>query len=209
MKVCEIFCSLQGEGVTIGARTVFVRTSGCNLRCAWCDTLYALEEGREMGLDEIIGEVEKFRCGRVCITGGEPLLQKDLTKLIQRLLDLRYSISVETGGSLSIELLPCDERMSVSMDVKCPSSGMHEKMNLSNLELLSPNDQLKFVIADERDYEHAKEIMAMHKPIAQVVMQPVGGKDLKWLAERALKDKLEVRVLPQLHKLIWGDRRGV
>jgi len=209
MLISEIFYSLQGEGILMGAPTVFVRTAGCNLRCKWCDTEYAFTGGKEMSIDGIIREVGKYDCPHVCITGGEPLIQKDIIKLIQELLDRKYFISVETGGSISIEALPCDEKITISLDIKCPSSGEDQKMEFLNIELLSPNDQLKFVIADDIDYKYAKEIIAKHKPICPIIMQPVGGRDLKELAEKVFRDKINIRVLPQLHKLIWGDRRGV
>jgi len=209
MQICEIFHSLQGEGILIGTPTVFIRTAGCNLRCQWCDTEFAFEDGKEMSLDEIIEEIEKFKCHLICITGGEPLIQKDISKLVQILLEKNYFVSVETGGASSIEILPCDEKLSINLDIKCPSSGEHEKMNFLNVELLSPNDQLKFVIADDDDYKYAKDIIAKYKPGCHVIMQPVGGKELRELAEKVLRDKLEVTVLPQLHKIIWGDKRGV
>ncbi len=209
MQISEIFSSLQGEGLLIGAPTVFLRTAGCNLRCSWCDTEYAFSDGKEMRIDELIKGIGNYDCQRVCITGGEPLIQKDMMTFIQKLLDGGYFISVETGGSVSIESLPCDEKIIVSLDLKCPSSGEHEKMDFSNIELLSPNDQLKFVIADDNDYEYAKDIIAKRSPICQIVFQPVGGKDLKELAEKVLRDNLDARVLPQLHKLIWGEKRGV
>jgi 7-carboxy-7-deazaguanine synthase len=209
MLISEIFHSLQGEGLLIGLPTVFVRTSGCNLRCKWCDTDYAFEGGQEMSIEEVLDSVGKYNCLHVCLTGGEPLLQKDAIKLINALLEKGYLISIETGGSVSVELLPCDDNLSISLDIKCPSSGEHDRMNFSNLELLSPNDQLKFVIADGEDYEYAKKILDEYETICQIVMQPVGGTDMKALAEKVLDDKLNVRVLPQLHKLIWGVRRGV
>jgi 7-carboxy-7-deazaguanine synthase len=211
MLISEIFYSLQGEGKLIGAPTVFVRTAGCNLRCKWCDTEYAFEGGKEMELDEIMKEIELHDCNQVCITGGEPLIQKDMVKLVQKLLDRNFSISVETGGSVSVDSLPCDEKLVVSLDIKCPSSGEEGKMDFSNIELMSPNDQLKFVIADDVDYTYAKEIIAKYHPICKVIFQPVGGLELVELSEKVLKDRIEcdVRVLPQLHKLIWGDRRCV
>jgi 7-carboxy-7-deazaguanine synthase len=209
MLISEIFHSLQGEGLLIGLPTVFVRTSGCNLRCRWCDTEYAFEGGQEMSVEEVLNAAGKYNCRHVCLTGGEPLLQKDAIKLVSALLDKGYLISIETGGSVSVEILPCDDNLSISLDIKCPSSGEHERMNFSNLELLSPNDQLKFVIADDGDYEYAKKVLGDYQTICQVVMQPVGGTDMKALAEKVLDDKLNVRVLPQLHKLIWGVRRGV
>lgn len=162
-----------------------------------------------MSIEEIMAKVKDFPANLVCITGGEPLLQKDTFKLIQRLCDEGYEVCLETNGSKSIEEMPCLDSLMVSLDIKCPSSGMHKEMDLSNLELLGPNDQLKFIIGDEKDYVYAKEIIAKHNPICSIIMMPVGGKELKNLAELVLKDGLKVRVLPQLHKLIWGEKRGV
>ncbi len=209
MKICEIFYSIQGEGLQIGLPTVFIRTSGCNLRCSWCDTTYAYEEGVEMSIEDIMAKVKKYSTSYICITGGEPLLQKDITKLIRRLSDQGYIICVETNGSKSIEELPCEDTIMISLDVKCPSSGMHEKMDLSNLELLGPTDQLKFVIGDREDYNHAKKIIAEHKPVCNIIFMPVNGKELESLTKWVLNDGLNARVLPQLHKLIWGERREV
>jgi 7-carboxy-7-deazaguanine synthase len=208
MKINEIFYSLQGEGILIGIPTTFIRTTGCNLRCSWCDTKYAYEEGKEMTVEEIMTKVKDFPSNHVCITGGEPLHQKDTIKLIQGLSDEGYQVSLETNGSKSIEELPCLDFLMISLDIKCPSSGMHEEMEFSNLELLSPNDQLKFIIEDEKDYSYAKDIIAKYSPVCSIIMMPVGGIDLKNLAEWVLRDKLKVRVLPQLHKLIWGEKRG-
>jgi 7-carboxy-7-deazaguanine synthase len=209
MMISEIFHSLQGEGLLIGMPTVFVRTSGCNLRCKWCDTEYAFDEGTEMYVDEIVDQIKEYDCGHVCITGGEPLIQEDSIKLVQKLLDMKFLVSFETGGSISLASLPCSENLTICMDIKCPSSGEDNKMRFSNIELLSPNDQLKFVIADGDDYGYAKKIIAKYRPVSQLIMQPVGGKEMKELADDVLRDRLAVRVLPQLHKLIWGDRRGV
>lgn len=209
MEICEIFHSIQGEGLNIGTPTVFVRTSGCPLRCKWCDTLYAFSEGEEMSIDEIIEKVRGYNESHVCVTGGEPLIQKDLVALLQGLLDDGYFVSVETSGAISIEKMPCVDNLRIVLDIKCPSSEMHEKMELANIELLGPADELKFVIADRKDYDYAKEIIAKHKPICSIIMQPVWGNDIRELAEWVLNDKINARVLPQLHKLIWGERRGV
>lgn len=209
MMINEIFSSLQGEGILIGTPTTFIRTTGCNLRCSWCDTKYAYEEGKEMTLEEIMGKVKDYPTSHICITGGEPLLQKDVIKLIQRLSDDGYEICLETNGSQSVEDLPCLDSLMISLDVKCPSSGMHEKMDFSNLELLSPNDQLKFIVENEEDYIYARNIIDRYKPICTIIITPVGGLELKNLAEWILKDGLKVRILPQLHKLIWGERKGV
>ena len=205
MKIYSVFRSLQGEGLTIGTPTVFVRTSGCPLRCTYCDTKQAFEEGEEMSLDEIVEAVEKQVTRNVCITGGEPLAQKDAYKLIQRLLDKKHIVIVETSGAIPIDEMPCDERLSISMDIKCPSSGESGKMVFENIELLGPTDQLKFVIADAKDYEFSKEVIERNRPVCEVIFTPVGGTDLRELAERVLNDGLEARVLPQLHKFIWGD----
>ncbi|MFQ5910379.1 MAG: 7-carboxy-7-deazaguanine synthase QueE [Thermoplasmata archaeon] len=209
MIVNEIFKSLQGEGIEIGVPTVFVRLSGCPLRCKWCDQQDAWVEGKSKGIEEVVDEVAGHDCPYVCVTGGEPLAQDDTIRLVSALIDAGYMVSVETGGSMPLQELPCSENLMVSLDIKCPSSGMHERMDFSNIELLSPSDQLKFVIADREDYEYAKSIIEKYGPQCSIVMQPVGGKDLRWLAESVLEDGLRVRVLPQLHKVIWGDKKGV
>lgn len=205
MKVYSIFKSIQGEGRTMGAPTTFVRTSGCPLRCTYCDTKQAYGEGGLMGVEAIMDEVRKHGTRHVCLTGGEPLMQKDAPSLVNRLLEEGYKVVVETNGAMPLDEMPCDEDLTISMDIKCPSSGEADKMVFSNLEILGPTDQLKFVISDEADYEYAKEVLGRNPVTCEVVMTPVGGTDLRWLAEKVLKDRLEVRVLPQLHKIIWGD----
>ena len=207
MKVVEIFKSLQGEGIHIGAPTVFVRFAGCNLRCDWCDTKYAWEGGEEKTADAIIEEVRGHGVKRVCLTGGEPMLQKGIVALVNRMLNCGLDVTLETNGTCELEELPCTERFTMSMDVKCPSSGVSEKTNASNVELLGPTDQLKFIVADKSDYDYAKKYLKENPANCTIVMTPVGGLDLKWLAEAVLKDKLDARVLPQLHKMIWGDER--
>ncbi len=209
MKVCEIFKSIQGEGVTVGLPTTFVRLTGCNLRCDWCDTKYAYEEGDEMGIPDILVKVQESGNEQVCVTGGEPLNQDETPTLVDRLIEKGYLVTLETNGSKSIEPLQCSSNLMISLDIKCPSSGESGKMNFLNIVLLSPNDQLKFIIADRKDYDYAKEILKKHRPLCNIVMTPVGGRGLKELADWALEDGLGVRVLPQLHKIIWGDQRGV
>lgn len=209
MKVVEIFFSLQGEGVLMGTPTTFVRFAGCNLDCAWCDTRYAREGGEEMSIEQILTKVEASGTPFVCLTGGEPMLQDDIYRLIQALLDDSYHITIETNGSMPLQRLPNSDEILISMDVKCPSSGMSDKMDPENLEFLSPRDQLKFIIADRVDYLYAKKVMRESEINAPIIMTPVGGTDLKQLAEWVLRDKLMVRVMPQLHKLIWGEKRGV
>lgn len=208
MKICEIFHSIQGEGVTMGLPTTFIRLAGCNLDCKWCDTAYAKEDGKEMSAADILASVEKFDCAHVCVTGGEPLHQADTPGLVDALIERGYLVVFETNGSKSIEVLQCSDGLIVSLDIKCPGSGEADKMRLSNIELLSLNDQLKFVLADENDYEYAKKIIEEHEPICTIIMTPVGGTELKELAGWVLRDKMRVRVLPQLHKLIWENERA-
>lgn len=205
MKIYSIFKSIQGEGLTIGAPTTFIRTSGCPLRCTYCDTTQAYETGEQTTLDAILKKVEKFGTRNVCLTGGEPLAQRDAPKLVQMLLDAGFKVVVETNGAMPLDELPCTESLTISMDIKCPSSGESEKMLFDNIELLGPTDQLKFIISDDKDYAYAKEILEKYSPKCEVIFTPVGGKDLKAIAEKVLKEKLEVRVLPQLHKFIWGE----
>ncbi len=209
MMVSEIFFSLQGEGVLMGTPTTFVRFVGCNLDCSWCDTKYAREGGIEMSIDQIFDKVESFDTPFICLTGGEPLLQADIYKLIETLLDNSYHVTIETNGSIPLDRIPNSEDVLISMDVKCPSSGMSDKIVYDNLEFLSPRDQLKFIIADRVDYLFAIKMLREHEINAPIIMTPVGGADLKELADWVLHDKMFVRVLPQLHKLIWGEKRGV
>ncbi|MGC8584741.1 MAG: 7-carboxy-7-deazaguanine synthase QueE [Thermoplasmata archaeon] len=209
MKVTEIFHSIQGEGILIGKPMTFVRFSGCNLRCTWCDTKYSWEEGKEMSMDEIMSIIKNFDTEWVCLTGGEPLLQKDIYKFIDTLLKENKKILIETNGSLSIENIPTEENIVIDMDVKTPSSSMDKFNNFSNIELLGNKDYVKFVIKDRKDYEYAKEIIRKYDIKCEVVLQPEGNKNLKELAEWVLKDGLNVRVLLQLHRIIWGDVRGV
>ncbi|MFO7991645.1 MAG: radical SAM protein [Thermoplasmata archaeon] len=218
MDVCEIFYSIQGEGILIGLPTVFLRTSGCNLRCTWCDTKYAYEKGIEYSIDELVDELHGFPSKRLCITGGEPMLQDDLIELIDELQG-QFDISVETNGSLDI--LPLVERdIMVSMDYKTPSSDMTDKMLEEDLKKLRERDQLKFVINDEVDYEFAKKVLENADVQSEIVLQPTAGTTedvsyssygpdkLKRIAAWVMRDALDVRILPQLHKVIWGGERG-
>jgi len=205
MKIYSIFKSLQGEGLTIGAPTTFIRTSGCPLRCTYCDTPQAFDKGEQMSLDAIIEKVGQLKCRHVCLTGGEPLAQKDATKLVEMILNEGYHLVLETNGAMPLDELPCVENLTLSMDIKCPSSGESEKMMFENIEILGPTDQLKFVIQDDDDYKYAKKIIEKYSPKCEIILTPVGGKDLKDLAEKVLRERLDVRVLPQLHKFIWGD----
>ena len=208
MRICEIFNSIQGEGLTMGAPTVFVRAVGCNLRCSWCDTGYSFEGGTEMTVDEILDEVgDAFR---VCFTGGEPMLQPDAVELIGRLVSRGIQVVLETNGSVDLSTVPGGPLVQISMDWKCPSSGMTGRMLESNLGILSGKDQLKLIIKDQGDLDFAVDFVRSHDITCPVIFGPVGGIDrLEWLVQRVLDEHLDVRVLPQLHKIIWGDRKGV
>jgi len=209
MKVNEIFQSIQGESLYAGFPTVFVRFSGCNLRCSYCDTTYAYEEGTEMEPQEILDEIKKYYYKRVCITGGEPLLQKELEKLLLLLED--YNVTIETNGSVDISLIKLCSKHSYVMDVKCPSSGVSYEMNFNNFEHLSDRDEIKFVIGGKDDYEWAKEIIKYYYRKGTITFSPVfGSVEYSDLVDWILKDKLDVRFQIQLHKIIWGvEKRGV
>jgi 7-carboxy-7-deazaguanine synthase len=213
MKISEIFFSIQGEGVEIGLPTVFVRLFACDLRCTWCDSMYAVEgtDFKDMSIEEARAEIERFKCKRICFTGGEPLIQqKELEILAKDLVHDGYEIILETSGHKDPPPVFWTDSCLISMDCKCPGSGMEKRMDFELMEKLRPNDQLKFVIQDEADYEYAKGILKKYKIKANIIFQPVYGSSLKWLTGRVLEDRLErVRVLPQLHKIIWGDIRGV
>jgi 7-carboxy-7-deazaguanine synthase len=209
MNISEIFYSLQGEGRFSGYPTIFVRTVGCNLRCSYCDTTYAYEGKKHMTISEILKVISSYPTQHVCITGGEPLLQEELDSLLDCLITKKYTITVETNGSKSIEALSSQENIMISLDVKCPSSGMHEYMNLENLEFLSHQDQLKCIIKNTDDYLYAKQVLATHTIVCPVFFQPVWGTNPQQLAQWILDDGLKVRLSLQLHKLLWGERQGV
>ena len=208
MKINEIFHSIQGEGATMGIPTVFVRLTGCNLNCIWCDTEYARNQGDKKSIPQIVAEVDKFKCNQVCVTGGEPMCQDETPRLISELLATGYLVTLETNGSISLEKLECSPLLMISMDIKCPSSGESESMDFTNIELLGPTDQLKFIISSQEDYDYAKNILIEYQPDCVIIMTPVDGTNLKELVEWVLRDGLDIRVLPQLHKIIWGDERG-
>ncbi len=212
IKINEIFYSLQGEGLQVGVPTVFVRFFGCSLRCKWCDSMYAVEgnDYTEFTIDELINKIEKLRCGHICITGGEPLHQKvGLVNLTERLLENDYKILLETAGHIEPMPIFKNPNVLISMDCKCPGSGMEKKTNLNLLKDLEIKDQIKFVIKDLVDYEYAKNILIRNNFSATIVFQPVYGSNLKELVDLVLQDNLNVRVIPQIHKIIWGDIRGV
>ena len=209
--VNEIFKSIQGESSFAGIPCVFVRLTGCNLRCTYCDTTYAYVKGSEMTINEIMSAIISYKCMNVCITGGEPLLQQNVSKLINQLKKKHFTVFIETNGSLNIDLLP--KGVVRIMDVKCPDSRMDQEMDWGNFKRLKPKDEVKFVISSKRDYEWAKEITMKNRIVdkATVLFGLVHGKlKPKTLVTWILKDGLNVRFQLQLHKLIWHDsRRGV
>ncbi len=213
LRINEIFYSIQGESSFAGRPCVFVRLTGCNLRCSYCDTQYAYNEGKTMSLDEIIIRVKDYNCSLVEVTGGEPLLQKETPLLVNCLLDAGYEVLLETNGTMDISVI--DDRCVRIMDIKCPSSAETEKNDLDNLKRLTNRDEIKFVIGDLRDYEFAKEILSMMEPepSARIMVHfspSFGRLDPKKLAGWILNDNLNVRLHLQLHKYIWEpERRGV
>ena len=216
MLVNEIFLSLQGEGIDIGLPTIFIRLTGCNLNCTWCDTDYAKTDGYVFTSSEIMSELHRnyHFCKRVCITGGEPLDQIDgVHDLLERLIAEQYDIVIETNGSISLEPLSDllkKKNLKLALDVKTPSSGEQESFLKDNLKFISTIDMLKFVIADEKDLEFAVDFIENNEVNCNIIFTKVDGTDLKWLAEAVLENKLDVRILPQLHKIIWSeDAKGV
>ena len=211
LKINEIYRSIQGESSYAGLPCVFVRLTGCNLHCSWCDTEYAFYEGKSMAVEDVVREVDHFKNNLVEITGGEPLMQKDVYPLMNRLLEKGYKVMLETGGSMSLQNVP--EEVVKIMDLKCPGSGEENNNDYGNLELLTPNDEVKFVILDKNDYLWSKDILNRHQvhKKAQVLFSPVYDKlSLKDLAEWILEDHLSVRLQTQLHKSIWSkDAIGV
>lgn len=209
MKINEVFYSIQVEGKWTGFPNIFIRTTGCNLRCSYCDTKYAYEQGIEKTIQEITKEIKKYNCKKICITGGEPLLQEDTIELIKHLLNFKYSVIVETNGSLKIDPLKDKKKLIISLDIKTPSSKMHEKMFLKNINILTKKDQIKFVITNKKDFEFAKKIIHKFEPKCDVFFQPVWKTNSERLAKWILEDNLEVKLGLQIHKIIWGDKKGV
>ena len=211
LTVNEIFFSIQGEGTRAGRPCVFVRLTGCPLRCTWCDTAYAFHEGSKRGEDEVLAEVDAFPCNLVELTGGEPLSQPAAFPFITRLLDSGREVLVETSGHVLLEGL--DPRAVAIMDVKAPGSGETHRMEWRNLDLLKPIDEAKFVIADRRDYEWSRDLVREKKLLDRcpVLFSPVHGVlDPGELAQWTLADGLPIRLQLQLHKYLWpAVERGV
>jgi 7-carboxy-7-deazaguanine synthase len=212
LTINEIFHSIQGESTHTGRPCVFVRLTACDLRCSWCDTPYAFTEGRKMSIDDVVARVAEFECPLVEITGGEPLLQEGVYPLMDRLIEAGHSVMLETGGHISIERVP--KAVVRIVDVKCPGSGESAKNHWSNLERLTAQDEVKFVIKDRADYEYARDVVARHdlgSRCRAVLFSPVHDVlPAKELAEWILADRLPVRLQLQAHKFIWGAHvRGV
>ena len=211
LRVTEIFHSIQGESTFAGQPCVFVRLTGCPLRCTWCDTEYAFYGGTEQSIDDIVRRIREYGCRLVEVTGGEPLAQSDAVGLLKRLCEEGFTVLLETSGAVDTSAV--DPRVHTILDVKCPVSGMTERMHWPNVERLRPQDEAKFVIQDRADYEWAKDIVARYSLTDRcvVLFSPVFGTlDPRRLAEWVLADRLPIRFQLQMHKYIWApDMRGV
>ena len=209
LRISEIFYSLQGETSRVGLPTVFVRLTGCPLRCTYCDTAYAFTGGQTMALASIMDEVARYAPRYVTVTGGEPLAQKNSLLLLRALCDKGYAVSLETGGALDVSGV--DARVMKILDIKTPASGEVQKNLWNNLEHLNPQDEIKFVLCDEADYLWAKQILQEHELTQRcdVLFSPAQGQiSAKDMAEWILRDQLPVRLQVQLHKLLWGNEAG-
>lgn len=209
LRITEIFHSLQGESRTVGCPTVFVRLTGCPLRCGYCDTTYAFSGGEWLALDEILARVAALDARYVCVTGGEPLAQKGVGELLTALCDAGYEVSLETSGALDIAGV--EPRVSRVVDIKTPGSGEAARNLLDNLRCLNAKDQIKFVITDEQDYEWSRALLREHRleQTCEVLFSPVHGSlEASQLADWVLRDRLPVRFQLQMHKLLWGEAPG-
>lgn len=209
LRISEIFFSIQGETRRIGLPTVFIRLTGCPLRCTYCDTSYAFSGGQNMSIEAILDQAAAYAPRYVCVTGGEPLAQKNCLPLLAALRDAGYEVSLETGGALDIGGV--DARVMRVVDIKTPASGEVEKNRWENLVLLTPHDEIKFVLCDENDYRWAKDVMSQYRLAekCEVTFSPAQGSlDAAQLAEWILRDRLRVRMQVQLHKILWNDAKG-
>jgi 7-carboxy-7-deazaguanine synthase len=209
LRLTEIFFSLQGEASRAGLPTVFVRLTGCPLRCVWCDTTYSFTGGAPASIESVLAEVAKYPAHQVCVTGGEPLAQKECLPLLNALCDAGYDVSLETSGALDIAAI--DPRVARIMDLKAPDSGECDKNRWENLAFLTPRDEIKIVIASRGDYEWARDLLHARKldALCPVLLSPAQGLvDPAALANWILADGLNVRFQLQLHKLLWGNAKG-
>lgn len=210
LKIHEIFHSLQGESSRVGLPTVFVRLTGCPMRCVYCDTAYAFSGGSNMEISDILDKVAGYGTKYVTVTGGEPLAQKNCLVLLKQLCDAGYSVSLETGGAIDIS--PVDKRVSVILDIKTPDSGEMENNFWPNLQQLKATDEVKFVLCSRADYDWAKDILHTHQLSAKcpVLLSPVYSQlNPTDLANWVVADQLPVRMQVQLHKILWGEKPGV
>ena len=210
LKIFEIFYSLQGESSRVGLPTIFIRLSGCPMRCHYCDTAYAFQGGVMMEIDDIMETIKKYNTHYVTVTGGEPLAQKEVLSLLKVLADQNYDVSLETGGGISIKEV--DPRIKIILDIKTPESGEEKKNHWENLNLIHAKDEIKFVLCSREDYDWAKKILDQYKlterchVLFSPVYQKLNATDLgNWI----LEDQLPVRLQIQLHKLLWGEKPGV
>jgi 7-carboxy-7-deazaguanine synthase len=210
LKIFEIFYSLQGESSRVGLPTIFIRLSGCPMRCHYCDTAYAFQGGSMMTIDEIMEAIKKYHTHYVTVTGGEPLAQKEVLNLLKVLADQNFKVSLETGGGLSIKEV--DPRIKIILDIKTPESGEEKKNYWENLNFIHLKDEIKFVLCSREDYDWAKKIINQYKlpekcdVLFSPVYQKINNTDLgNWI----LEDQLPVRMQIQLHKLLWGEKPGV
>jgi 7-carboxy-7-deazaguanine synthase len=211
LKINEIFYSIQGESTYAGCPTVFIRTTGCNLRCSYCDTQYSYYEGEWLSLDEILTKVGSYKAKYVCITGGEPLIQNNIYNLMKALCDLNYQVSLETSGSKACFMV--DPRVRVILDIKTPSSGAANSFLMENLDIISSNSEIKFVICSEEDLDWAETLCRQYKIFENFIVlysPSYPNIDAKWLAEKILQKKSSARLQLQQHKYIWSAlARGV
>lgn len=209
MRITEIFHSIQGEGLYMGLPMLFVRTNRCNLRCNWCDSTYTFTGGSEKRLQDILNEVSQAHEEWICFTGGEPLIQRDALGFVRSAVQLGKKVLIETSGSIDIGPYVFSDKIAIDMDVKTPSSGEERSLLATNLNFIREMDYLKFVISDRDDYEYSKDFISTIDRTINIVFQPAWGSDIKFLVESVIKDRLNVRVLPQFHKLVWGEIQGV
>ena len=209
LRITEIFCSIQGESTTVGEPTVFVRLTGCPLRCQYCDTAYAFSGGERMAIHDIMQTVTEFGVPHVTVTGGEPLAQKECETLLTALCDNGFKVSLETSGALAIDKV--DPRVRTILDIKTPGSGEQDKNLVANIAELKPQDEVKFVICDRADYDFALNQIRQHALASktQVLFSPSHTQlEPRQLAEWMLQDKVSARLQLQLHKYLWGDEPG-
>jgi len=207
LNITEIFYSLQGEAKEVGIPTVFVRLTGCPLRCNYCDTAYAFKGNNPLSIQHILDEIAQYNTQYVCVTGGEPMAQSNCLKLLDALIENDYKVSMETSGS--IDIAPVNSKVSIVMDIKTPSSTEEHQNRYENLSILKNKDQLKFVIASRSDFDWCTEMLENHEVESEVLFSPV-YESLKpvELADWILEKKLNVRLQVQLHKILWGDQKG-